>query len=100
MIVKAKKSVILVVAQVIELIFYDVCFCVCSLVDALQQIATTLGSKFWKFDAENCKNSLAPFIIECLSTYKVSKGIVVIFVFGYAPLITDICYVELRNCCL
>jgi hypothetical protein len=55
MIVKAKKSVILVVAQVIELIFYDVCFCVCSLVDALQQIATTLGSKFWKFDAENCK---------------------------------------------
>ncbi|KAG7647955.1 Protein kinase domain [Arabidopsis thaliana x Arabidopsis arenosa] len=24
-------------------------------VDALQQIATTLGSKFWKFDAENCK---------------------------------------------
>ncbi|KAF8089097.1 hypothetical protein N665_0518s0023 [Sinapis alba] len=24
-------------------------------VDALQQIAKTLGSKFWKFDAENCK---------------------------------------------
>ncbi|KAG2318961.1 hypothetical protein Bca4012_054815 [Brassica carinata] len=23
-------------------------------VDALQQIATTLGSKYWKFDAENC----------------------------------------------
>uniref|UniRef100_A0A1J3D7V8 non-specific serine/threonine protein kinase n=1 Tax=Noccaea caerulescens TaxID=107243 RepID=A0A1J3D7V8_NOCCA len=24
-------------------------------VDALQQIANTLGSKYWKFDAENCK---------------------------------------------
>lgn len=30
----------------------------CSLVDALQEIATTLGSKFWKFDADNCKVEL------------------------------------------
>lgn len=32
------------------------CFCApCPLVDALEQIAKTLGSKYWKFDAENCK---------------------------------------------
>lgn len=32
-------------------VFY---FCACPLVDALEQVATTLGSKYWKFDAENC----------------------------------------------
>ncbi|KAF3544613.1 hypothetical protein DY000_02008942 [Brassica cretica] len=30
------------------------CFTSVFLVDALQQIATTLGSKYWKFDAESC----------------------------------------------
>lgn len=35
--------------------YYAVCFCACSLVDALQEIATTLGSRYWKFDADNCK---------------------------------------------
>lgn len=44
-------------AQVTALMYYYAVVLVypCPLVDALQQIAKTLGSKFWKFDAENCK---------------------------------------------
>ncbi|CAN8303920.1 unnamed protein product [Cochlearia groenlandica] len=57
---KKEKDVNIFALFVFTIIFFK-CYCINAIklpqseVDALQQIANTLGSKYWKFDADGCK---------------------------------------------